>query len=258
MYLVVLKTLSLSAAREAECGKAPSLDGSLSPRRENSKEVVVPSARVQQEYDEDFFYGRLFCNKNCVVKNKLTKGGFSTGKKIYSSCSERGYFIVVLICFCLFHMGISHFRIGTLLVLLSQILNSTTSDPRQDEQSSPFTTSLSQKVHGMRNCRACIVAETDNLSLMKHQRLCPLLFALLSRKITPSCFDCRPIRNRPLAETNSLCLAKFVYERTHRFAAVRTAVLLYAAHSHSSNTRRTGMPHAHYVACCWLCGWARL
>ena len=33
-----------------------------------------------------------------------------------------------------------------------------TSDPRQDGQSSPFTTRSSQKGHGMRNCRAFIVA----------------------------------------------------------------------------------------------------
>ena len=74
-------------------------------------------------------------------------------------------------------MGISNFRIGTLLVSLSQILNLTTSDTRQDGQSSPFTTSSSQRVHGMRNCRACIVAETEKPSLMDHQRLYPLLFA---------------------------------------------------------------------------------
>ena len=74
-------------------------------------------------------------------------------------------------------MGISHFRIGTLLVLWSQILNFTTSDPSQDGQSPPFTTSSSQKVHGMRKCRASIVAEIEKLSLVEHQRLYPLLFA---------------------------------------------------------------------------------
>ena len=75
-------------------------------------------------------------------------------------------------------MRIGHFRIGTtLFVLLSHILNFTTSDPRQDGQSSPFTTSSAQKVHGMRNCVASIVAEIENPSLMEHQRLYSLLFA---------------------------------------------------------------------------------
>ena len=73
-------------------------------------------------------------------------------------------------------MKIGNFRIGTLRVLLSQILNFTTSDTRQDGQSSPFTTSLSQRVRGMRNCRAYIVAETEKLFLMEHQRLYSLLF----------------------------------------------------------------------------------
>ena len=71
--------------------------------------------------------------------------------------------------------GNQSFQISTFLVLLSQILNSTTSDPRQDGQPPPFTTS-SQKVHGMRNCRASVVAETKP-SLMEHERLYPLLFA---------------------------------------------------------------------------------
>ena len=44
------------------------------------------------------------------------------------------------IFFALFHTRISHFRI--VLLLLSQILNST-SDPRQDGQSSPFNASSS-------------------------------------------------------------------------------------------------------------------
>ena len=66
-----------------------------------------------------------------------------------------------------------NFRIGTLRVLLSQI---STSDTRQDRQSSPFTASSSQRVRGMRNCRASIVAETENPFLMEHQRLyCCLL-----------------------------------------------------------------------------------
>ena len=87
-----------------------------------------------------------------------------------SSCSVRGLSIVVGfdVFFSFFRMGISHFRIGTLVVLLSQILNFTTSDPRQDGQSPPFSTSSSQKVHGMRNCRASIVAEIEKPSLMEH------------------------------------------------------------------------------------------
>ena len=90
----------------------------------------------------------------------------------------RGLSIVVgFIVFSLFRMGISYFRIDTLLVLLSQILNFTTSDPRQVGQSSSFTTSSSQKVHGMRNCRAYIIAEIEKSSLMEHQRLYPLLIA---------------------------------------------------------------------------------
>ena len=102
-------------------------------------------------------------------------------KKKVSSCSVRRLSIVVLmffLCFLLFHMEISYyFRIGALRVLLSQILNFTTSDTRQDGQSSPFTTSSSQRVRGMRNCRASIVAETEKPFLMEHQRLYPLLFA---------------------------------------------------------------------------------
>ena len=108
------------------------------------------------------------------------KGGFSTGKinKI-SSCSVRRLSIVVLMffSFLLFRMEIRNFRIGTLLVLLSQILTFTTSDTRHDRQSSPFTTSSSQRVHGVRNCRVFIVAETEKPSLMEHQRLKQLLFA---------------------------------------------------------------------------------
>ena len=149
---------------------------------ENRKEVVIPSVRVQHEYshDVDFLYGRLLCSKICVVKNKWTKGGLQTGQKItISSCSVRCLSIVVLmllLCFLLFRMGITNLRIGTLLAWSSQILNFTRSDPRQDGQSSPFTSS-SQRVHGMRNCRASIVAETEKPFLTEHQRLYPLLFA---------------------------------------------------------------------------------
>ena len=75
-------------------------------------------------------------------------------------------------------MEISIFRIGTLCVLLSQILNLTTSDTRQDGQSSPFTASSLQRVREMSNCcRSSIVAETEKPFLMDHQRLYPLLFA---------------------------------------------------------------------------------
>ena len=75
-------------------------------------------------------------------------------------------------------MEISNFRIGALRVLLSQILlNLTTSDTRQDGQSSPFTASSSQRVREMRNCgRASIVAETEKPFLVDHQCLYPLLF----------------------------------------------------------------------------------
>ena len=83
--------------------------------------------------------------------------------------------------------GNQQFQKGTLRVLLSQILNFTTSDTRQDGQSSPFTTSSSQRVRGMGNCWDSIVAETEKkpflmehqrlYPLMEHQRLYPLLFA---------------------------------------------------------------------------------
>ena len=105
---------------------------------------------------------------------------FQPSKKQISSCSVRRLSIVGLmffLCFLLFRMEISNFRIGTLRVLLSQILNLMTSDTRQDGQSSPFTASSSQRMRGMRNCRASIVAETEKPFLMEHQRLHPLLLA---------------------------------------------------------------------------------
>ena len=105
---------------------------------------------------------------------------FQPAKKQISSCSVRRLSIVVFmffICFLLFRMEISNFRISAARVLLSQISNLTTSDTRQDGQSSPFTASSSQRVRGMRNCRASIVAETGKPFLMEHQRLYPLLFA---------------------------------------------------------------------------------
>ena len=105
---------------------------------------------------------------------------FQPAKKQISRCSVRRLSIVVLmvfLCFLLFRMEISNFRIGTLRVLLSQILDLMTSDTRQDGQSSPFIASSSQRVRGMKNCRASIVAETEKPFLMEHQRLYPLLFA---------------------------------------------------------------------------------
>ena len=98
-------------------------------------------------------------------------------------------------------MEIGYFRIGTLRVLLSQILNLTTSDTRQDRQSSPFTASLSQRVRGMRTCRASIVAETEK----SHGASAPTytaVFFLDSRKNKLDCLDRRPIQNRPFVETN--------------------------------------------------------
>ena len=120
-------------------------------------------------------------------------GEFSTSKKQISSCSVRRLSIVVLmffLCFLLFRMEISNFRIGTTLrVLLSQILNFTTSDTRQDGQSPPFTASSSQRVRGMRNCRASIVAETEKPFLI-HGASAPISTAVCfvdSRKSTRDC-----------------------------------------------------------------------
>ena len=215
---------------------------------------------------------RTFCagdsyavpGKVCVVKNKWTKGGFSTGKKENRSCSVRRLSIVVLMFFSSFHMGISNFRIGILLVLSRQILNFTTSDPRQDGQSSPFTTSSSEKVNRMSNCRASIATETEKPSLMEHQRLHPLLFAFQSQdksrwivlivvrfKIVPS--------SRRISE---FTLPSEVRVRTKPSVCccAYTAVLLNVAHTHSSSTPYMGVPHAHDddVACCCLWCWARL
>ena len=87
--------------------------------------------------------------------------------------------IVVSIFFAVLHVGISLFRT---VLLLSQILNST-SDSRQDGQSSPFSTSSPTKGHGMRSCRASAVAGREKPSLVEHQRLYPLLlFVLQSRE----------------------------------------------------------------------------
>ena len=81
-------------------------------------------------------------------------------------------------------MEISNFRIGTLRVLLNQISNLTTSDTRQDEQSSPFTARSSQRAREMMTCRASIVAETEEPFVMEHQRLysLSLLFAIFSQE----------------------------------------------------------------------------
>ena len=86
--------------------------------------------------------------------------------------------IVLWMFFLLVSYGNQAFRNSALHVLWSHISNSTTSHRRQDGQSSPFTTNSSQKVHGMRNCRASVVAETEKPPLMEHHRLYPLLFAL--------------------------------------------------------------------------------
>ena len=101
-----------------------------------------------------------------------------------SSCSVRRLSIVVSMFFSLFpavSYGNQQFFQSSrysFLVLLSQMLNFTTSDTRQDDQSSPFTTSSSQRVHRVRKCRASIVADTEKKPfLMEHQRLYPLLFA---------------------------------------------------------------------------------
>ena len=112
------------------------------------------------------------------VKNERTKGGCSTGKKTKSAVVfYRGFDVFSLFPVVSYDMEFSNFIIGTLRVLLNQMLNFTTSDTRQDGQSSPFTTISSQRVRGMRNCRASIVAETEKPFLMEHQRLYPLLFA---------------------------------------------------------------------------------
>ena len=137
---------------------------------------------------------------------------FQPAKKQISSCSVRRLSLVVLmffVCFLLFRMEISNFRIGTPRVLLSQILNLTTSDTCQDGQSSPFTASSSQRVRGMRNCRASIVAETEKPILVEHQRLYPLTAVCFfnSRKNTLDCLDRRPIQNRPLVETKATRLS---------------------------------------------------
>ena len=163
-------------------GAPPGTVRSLPVGTENRKEVVIPSVHVQHEYshDEEFLYGRLLCSKICVVKNTWTKDGFSTGKeekKKTAAVPCAVFFYRGSEVFSSFRMGNGHFRIDTLLVLLSQILNLTMSDLRQHGQTFPFTTSSLRKVHGMRNCRAYIVAETEKPYLMEHERLYPLLFA---------------------------------------------------------------------------------
>ena len=95
-------------------------------------------------------------------------------------------------------------RICTLRVLLSQILNLTTSDTRKDGQSSPFTASSSQRVRGINNCRASIVAETEKPFLVEHRRLYPLTavcFSDSTKTTLDYCLDRRPIQNRPLVKT---------------------------------------------------------
>ena len=88
---------------------------------ENRKEVVFPSPRVQHEYDEDFLYGRLLNAVNFAWRKiNGQKVDFQPANQKISSCSVRGLFIMVLFFFRS-RMGISHFRTGTLFVLLSQI-----------------------------------------------------------------------------------------------------------------------------------------
>ena len=121
-----------------------------------------------------FYTGDSYAGKFAWWKIKGRKVDVQPAKKQISRCSVRRLSIVVVLMFFLcflFRMEVSNFRSGTLRVLLSQLLNFTTSDTRQDRQSSPFTTSSSQRVRGMRNCRASIVAETENPFLMEHQRL---------------------------------------------------------------------------------------
>ena len=141
-------------------------------------------------------------------------------------------------------------------------MNFTTSEPRLDGQSSPFTASSSQNVHGMRNCRSSIVAETEKPSLTEHQRLyihcCLLVRAKKNHaRLFRSSSDSKSSRRG-----GEFTLSTEVRERTKPSVCccTYTAVLLYVAHSHSSSTPRIGMPHAHDddVACCCLCCWARL
>ena len=95
--------------------------------------------------------------------------GFSTGQKNnYTSLSHapsyRVFVVVVVASFI--RESSRQFQNST---LVEPILNST-SDPRQDEQLSPFTTSSSQKGNGKGSCWASIVAERNNPSLMEHER----------------------------------------------------------------------------------------
>ena len=67
----------------------------------------------------------------CVVKNKWTKGEFSTGKKKPSSCSVRGLSIVV--CFDVFFFvsyGNQPFQNRYSCCLVEPDMDFTTSDPR--------------------------------------------------------------------------------------------------------------------------------
>ena len=124
------------------------------------------------------------------IKGRI--GGFLTGKKTNQELFRAPSFYRGFDVFSLFPVvsyGNQHFRIGTLRVLLSQILNFTTSDTRQDGQSPPFTASSSQRVRGMRNCRASIVAETEKPFLI-HGASAPISTAVCfvdSRKSTRDC-----------------------------------------------------------------------
>lgn len=91
--------------------------------------------------------------------SKWKKGGFSTGHEISQTpvpCAMLSF--NVFFYFAVVHQGVNNFRT---VLLLNQTLKST-SDPRQDGQSSSFTvTSSSQKGNGTRNCRASLVAEGE-------------------------------------------------------------------------------------------------
>ena len=150
---------------------------------------------------------------------------FNRQNKTKPAVASCAVFLSWFLCFffvssCFVCKSAIDFRIGTLRVLLSQILNFTTSDTRQDGQPSPFTTSSSQRVRGMRNCWASIVAETENPFLMEHQRLYLPLAAVCfldSRKFTLDCFDRRPIQNHPLVETKAtrLSIARTRHAHVH-------------------------------------------
>ena len=189
--------------------------------------------------------------------------GFQPAKEKNRQFSRARYFCSADLFFFPSRVGISHFRIGMVLFLssLRQILNFTTSDPRQNGQSSPYTTSSLQKVHGMRNCRVSVFAETEKPSLLEHERLHPPLFAFWSRKksrwvvLIVVRFKIDPF----IEETGLLCLGSSSANQRfglQLYLSCCTAVC--STYSHSSNTPHMDKPHAHDGACCCLCCWAPL